>query len=77
MAQTAPAQYPTPAGRAVPPSPRRDRTTLVVRLGLLVLFLLGVVTVFGESLAAALFPPGDSATTSAPVGERAARDSVP
>ncbi len=49
-----------------PPPPRRDRTTLVVRLGLLALFLLGVLTVFGESLVAAVFPPGEPATTNAP-----------
>ena len=46
-----------------PPAIRRDRTTLVVRLGLLTLFLLGVITVFGESLAAALFPPGEPSTS--------------
>jgi hypothetical protein len=40
--------------------PRRDRTTLVVRLGLLTLLLLGVVTVFGESLGALLFPPAET-----------------
>jgi hypothetical protein len=56
MAQNAPASLP----------PRRDRTTLVVRLGLLTLFLLGVLTVFGESLVAVVFPPGEAATASAP-----------
>jgi hypothetical protein len=50
MAQLAPAS----------PPPRRDRTTLVVRLGLLTLLLLGVITVFGESLGAVLFPPGET-----------------
>jgi hypothetical protein len=52
MAQIAPASTP----------PRRDRTTLVVRLGLLTLLLLGVITVFGESLGAVLFPPGETPT---------------
>jgi hypothetical protein len=49
----------------------------VVRLGLLVLFLLGVVTVFGETLMATVFPPGESAGASAPIGERTGRDRVP
>jgi hypothetical protein len=31
----------------------------VVRLGLLALFLIGIMTVFGESLAAVLFPAGE------------------
>jgi len=34
----------------------------VVRLGLFVLFLLGILTVFGDSLLAALFPGGDTPT---------------
>lgn len=55
-----------------PSSPRRDRTTLVVRLGLFLLFLLGVLTIFGDSLLAALFPGADTPTAPAapPPAER-------
>jgi hypothetical protein len=38
----------------------------VVRLGLLALFLIGIMTIFGESLAAVLFParePSGTATS--------------
>ena len=37
------------------PPPRLDRTTLIVRLGLVVLALTGLATIFGESL---LLGPG-------------------
>jgi hypothetical protein len=39
----------------------RDRTTLVVRLGLLILLVVGVASVFGESLVGLIRPPpGDA-----------------
>jgi hypothetical protein len=38
----------------------------VVRLGLFTLFVLGVLTVFGESLLAALFPGGDAPAAPSP-----------
>ena len=38
------------------PTPSRDHTSLVVQAGLLLLLLLGVFTVFGETLSGALFP---------------------
>jgi hypothetical protein len=42
---------PGPAARVKPPAPLQvDRTTLVVRLGLLVLAVTGVVTIFGDVL---------------------------
>jgi hypothetical protein len=37
-----------------PPGPGRDHTSLVVRAGLFVLLVLGVLTVFGEALTGAL-----------------------
>jgi hypothetical protein len=40
--------------------PDRDRTTLVVRLGLAVLLAVGVASVFGESLLGLLRPPVES-----------------
>ena len=42
-----------------PPTPRGtpDRTSLIVRVGLLLLFLLGVGSVFGESLMGLVYPP--------------------
>jgi hypothetical protein len=43
----------------------------VVRLGLFLLFLLGVLTIFGDSLLAALFPGGDTPAAPPPV-ERSA-----
>jgi hypothetical protein len=43
---------------SVPPPAPRDRTGAVVSLGLVLLALVGVLTVFGESIAAALFPSG-------------------
>jgi hypothetical protein len=43
---------PPPLARATP-----DRTTLVVRVGLLLLFLLGVGSVFGETLMGLVYPP--------------------
>lgn len=39
-----------PLPRPVPTAPVVDRTTLLVRLGLIALALLGVVAVFGEPL---------------------------
>jgi hypothetical protein len=49
------------APRAVPP--HLDRTTLVVRLGLLVLTLTGLLTIFGEPL---LLGPAASADLASP-----------
>jgi hypothetical protein len=60
VAQNAPAPSP----------PRRDRTTLVVRLGLLTLFLIGIMTVFGQSLIAVLFPSGEPSAAATPAAER-------
>ncbi|HET6279703.1 MAG TPA: hypothetical protein VFH73_02005 [Polyangia bacterium] len=53
------------APKAKPPamSPR-DRTSAAVSAGIVVLFVLGVVTVFGEPLVAVLSPP--AASSSAP-----------
>jgi hypothetical protein len=47
------------AQKPLPPTrdPDRDRTTLVVRLGLAVLLAVGVASVFGESLLGLLRPP--------------------
>jgi hypothetical protein len=59
-----------PAPTSPPTSPRRDRTTLIVRLGLLTLFLIGIMTVFGESLIAVLFPSGEPPAASTPAAER-------
>lgn len=42
----------SPPARGTP-----DRTSLIVRVGLLVLFLLGVGSVFGESLMGLVYPP--------------------
>jgi hypothetical protein len=39
-----------PLPRPAPSAPATDRTTLLVRLGLIALALLGVVAVFGEPL---------------------------
>jgi hypothetical protein len=52
---------------ASPPTPSRDapdRTSLVVRLGLLLLLLLGVGSVFGDSLLGLISPP--TGTTGSP-----------
>jgi hypothetical protein len=49
-----------PLSPASPPSPARvtpDRTSLIVRVGLLLLFILGVGSVFGETLMGLLYPP--------------------
>jgi hypothetical protein len=55
---------------ASPPPPYRgspDRTSLIVRLGLLLLFLLGVGSVFGESLMGLVYPPaGTSGSLESP-----------
>jgi hypothetical protein len=47
-----PLSQPSPPARGTP-----DRTSLIVRAGLLVLFLLGVGSVFGESLMGLVYPP--------------------
>jgi hypothetical protein len=47
-----PLSHPSPPARGTP-----DRTSLIVRVGLLVLFLLGVGSVFGESLMGLVSPP--------------------
>ena len=48
------------------PAPGRDRTSLVVSLGLVLLFVLGVLALFGENLAALLYP--DETTRGSPSG---------
>jgi hypothetical protein len=48
------------------PTPGRDHTSLVVQAGLLLLLLLGVFTVFGETLSGALFPPAEPPAAHAP-----------
>jgi len=48
---------------APPAPPRFDRTTLVVRLGLIVLTLTGLLTIFGEPL---LLGPGAAADLGSP-----------
>jgi hypothetical protein len=53
-----PASPPPPyRGRPDDGTSLRDRTSLIVRLGLLLLFLLGVGSVFGESLMGLVYPP--------------------
>jgi hypothetical protein len=48
------------------PTATRDRTSLVVHAGLLLLLVLGVLTVFGEPLAGAIFPPAEPPAAHAP-----------
>ena len=59
---------PPPPSRQ-PPSPAdvplRDRTSLIVRLGLVLLLAIGVVSVFGEHLMGLTADPGPAA----PAGE--------
>jgi hypothetical protein len=52
-------------GDSAPPLPARDYTSLVVQGGLLLLFVVGMLTVFGETLAGALFPPAEPPATHA------------
>jgi hypothetical protein len=50
-----------------PPAPATpDRTTLVVRVGLLLLSLLGVGSVFGETLMGMVYPPAGASGTAEP-----------
>jgi len=47
-------------------APARDHTSLIVQGGLLLLFLVGLLTVFGETLSSALFPPAEPPAAHAP-----------
>ena len=53
-----------------PRANRKDRTSLVIGVGMVALCVVGVASVFGNTIAAALAPPG----ASAPETMRAAAD---